>query len=68
MVAPSRRMQAVYLLAIAGMFLLLSNSDYADARRQECGNKSTQTHYVEWDSKTDRCIKEKRHAQTPQNR
>lgn len=64
----SPRRSALYLVAILAMFLMLSNSDYADARRAECAEKSTKTHYLEWDSKTDRCIKEKRNAQTPQNR
>jgi hypothetical protein len=65
---PPRWLLALYAVAIAAAWLALSTSDYHEARKMECANRSTRSVLVEWDSSTDKCIKEKRNGTTAQNR
>lgn len=66
---PINRFQTIiYLGAICVAWAMLSDMDYAEARRQECGNRSTSKYLVEWDSNLDRCIKGVRNGTTAQNR
>jgi hypothetical protein len=62
---PSRGMTILYLIAIAAAWVLLSTADYHDARRQECGSRSTAKYLVTWNPSTDRCEKELRNGTTP---
>lgn len=65
---PPRWLLAVYTVAIAAMWMLLSTSDYHEARKLECANRSTPAYSVEWDSVNDKCVKEKRNGTSAQNR
>lgn len=65
---PSRTLCAIYFLAIAAMWLMLSTSDYADARQAECSARSNRKLNVTWDEKSDTCKKETRNGTTSQNR
>jgi hypothetical protein len=65
---PPRWLLALYGVAIAGAWVMLSTSDYQEARKMECANRSTRSTLVEWDSSTDTCKKEKRNGTTAQNR
>lgn len=67
MTRPGPLMQAVYIFAILGLFAIVSNGDYQDARRDECSAKSTPKTLVVWDSATDTCKKEERNAKTSKN-
>jgi len=65
---PPRWLLAIYFIAIAAMWLMLSTSDYREARKLECANRSSQKYHVEWDQSTDTCRKEKRNGTTQENR
>ena len=65
--SPPKSLLIIYGIAILSAFLILSNSDYADARMSECAAKSTSRHLVTWDKQADRCIKELRNGTTKKN-
>ena len=65
---PPRWLLALYFISIAAMWLMLSTSDYREARRLECANRSTTKFNVTWDQETDTCKKEKRNGTTAANR
>jgi hypothetical protein len=59
---------ALYFSAIAAMWVMLSSSDYNEARKLECANRSNRNYDVTWDSSTDTCKKEARNGTTQKNR
>jgi hypothetical protein len=65
---PPRWLLAIYFLAIAAAWVMLSSSDYNEARKLECTNRSNKNYDVTWDSSTDTCTKEKRNGSSAQNR
>ena len=65
---PSRKLMTFWFIAIIGLWMLASTSDYQEARKMECANRSSVKYHVEWDSKTDKCVKEKRNGTTQENR
>ena len=65
---PPRWLLACYAVAIAAAWIMLSSSDYNEARKLECANRSNRNFDVSWDSETDTCKKEKRNGTTSQNR
>lgn len=65
---PSRKLMTFWFIAIIGLWMLASTSDYQEARKMECANRSSVKYHVEWDSKTDTCRKEKRSGITANNR
>ncbi len=58
----------LYASSIVAAFLFLSNSDYNDQRAAECAERSNARWLVTHNQATDRCEKEPRNGQTPQNR
>jgi hypothetical protein len=68
MSTPNRALTILYFIVIAAAWALLSDSDYSEARRVECGNRSSAKYLVTWNPSTDRCEKEVRNGTTSQNR
>lgn len=64
MTAPNRFMTAVYLIAIAIAWAMLSTMDYQDARREECQARSNARWTVTYDVESDTCKKEANHGTT----
>ena len=65
---PPKWLLATYFFAIAAMWVMLSSSDYNEARKLECANRSSKGYIVTWDSSTDTCKKEVRNGTSTQNR
>ena len=65
---PPKWLLATYFFAIAAMWVMLSSSDYNEARKLECANRSNKNYDVTWDSSTDTCKKELRNGTTQKNR
>lgn len=65
---PPRWLLITYVIAIAAMWVMASNSDYQEARKLECANRSTAKFNIYWDESSDTCKKEKRNGTTAQNR
>ena len=65
---PPRWLLATYVVAIAVMWAMASSSDYREARKLECANRSTAKFNVTWDEKSDTCKKERRNGTTEANR
>lgn len=65
---PPRWLLAIYAVAIGAAWVMLSSSDYNEARKMECANRSGVRYTVYWDQSTDTCKKELRNGTTPQNR
>jgi len=65
---PSRKLMTFWFIAIIGLWMLASTSDYQEARKMECANRSTVKFNVTWDESSDTCKKERRNGTTAANR